>query len=85
MAKKQMDDLVDAGSKYSFPASDPPSYMGGVAVAGSPPEDGEPPHEHVGQELSNPNEAIPAEDAPQGSDPGRAGAAKRPPPEMPSG
>jgi hypothetical protein len=28
-AKKEEDDLVDAGSEYSFPASDPPSYMGG--------------------------------------------------------
>lgn len=24
--KKDEDDLVDAGSEYSFPASDPPSY-----------------------------------------------------------
>ena len=34
------DDLVDAGSEYSFPASDPPSYMGGAAVAGPPPQKG---------------------------------------------
>ncbi len=58
MAKKQTDDLVDAGSEYSFPASDPPSFMGG-AVAGPPPEDGEPPHEPVIQELSDPDEAKP--------------------------
>jgi Protein of unknown function (DUF2934) len=85
MAKKQRDDLVDAGSEYSFPASDPPSYMGGAAVAGPPPEDGEPPHEHVIVELTDPNEAKPAEDAPQGTDPRRSGALKNPPSEMPSG
>lgn len=28
--------LVDIGSEYSFPASDPPSFMGGAAVAGAP-------------------------------------------------
>jgi hypothetical protein len=83
MAKKQMDDLVDAGSEYSFPASDPPSYMGGAAVAGPPPEDGEPPHERVVRELTDPDEAKPAEDAPQGSDPGRSRVLENPPPEMP--
>jgi hypothetical protein len=36
-AKKEEDDLVDAGSEYSFPASDPPSYMGGALIAGPPP------------------------------------------------
>ena len=36
-ATKREDDLVDAGSEYSFPASDPPSYMGSIALAGSPP------------------------------------------------
>jgi hypothetical protein len=29
--------MVDLGSESSFPASDPPSYMGGTAVAGPPP------------------------------------------------
>ena len=84
MAKKRVDDLVDAGSEYSFPASDPPLYMGGAAIAGPPLEDGEPPREHVVQELTDPDEAKPAEDPPQGADPGRSGALKSPPPEMPS-
>jgi Protein of unknown function (DUF2934) len=84
MAKKQTDDLVDAGSEYSFPASDPPSYMGGAAVVGPPPEDGEPPHEPVVQELTDPDEAKPAEEAPQGSDPARAGVLENPPVAMPS-
>jgi hypothetical protein len=31
------EELIDAGSELSFPASDPPSYMGGSAIAGPPP------------------------------------------------
>jgi hypothetical protein len=65
-AKKAEDDLVDAGSEYSFPASDPPSYMGGTLVTGAPPHDGSPPREPVS------HEAKPAEDAPQEMDPARA-------------
>jgi hypothetical protein len=84
MAKKQTDDLVDAGSEYSFPASDPPSYMGGVAVIGPPPEDGAPPHEPVIQELTDPDAAKPAEDAPQRSGPARAGVLTDPPTALPS-
>jgi hypothetical protein len=73
-AKKEQDDLVDTGSEDSFPASDPPSYMGGSAVAGPPPHD-EPPREPVSKELTNPDEAKPAGDAPQGTDPARVGKA----------
>lgn len=77
--KKEEDDLVDAGSEYSFPASDPPSYMGGSAVAGPPPQK-EPAREPVTKAVSNPDEVKPAPDAPQGTDPVQVGKApKRPP------
>ena len=59
--KKEEDDLVDAGSEYSFPASDPPSYMGGSAVAGPPPQK-EPPREPVSKTVSAPEEVKPAGD-----------------------
>jgi hypothetical protein len=72
-AKKEEDDLVDAGSEYSFPASDPPSYMGGALVAGPPPHDGRPPREPASHELTNPDEAKPAGETPQGTDPARTG------------
>lgn len=76
--KKETDDLVDAGSEYSFPASDPPSYMGGSAVAGPPPQT-EPAREPVSQAVSDPDEVKPAGDAPQGTDPAQTGKApKRP-------
>ncbi len=78
--KKEEDDLVDAGSEYSFPASDPPSYMGGSAVAGPPPQE-EPAREPVNQAVTNPDEVKPAGDAPQGTDPAQAGDA----PKKPSG
>ncbi|WP_134494315.1 hypothetical protein [Microvirga pakistanensis] len=81
-AKKSEDDLVDAGSEYSFPASDPPSYMGGALVTGAPPHDGSPPREPASHELAAPDEAKPAEDAPQGTDPARVGKA---PPQPGSG
>ncbi len=74
--KKEEDDLVDAGSEYSFPASDPPSYMGGSAVAGPPPQK-EPAREPVNQAVSDPDEVKPAEDAPQGTDPARTGKAPK--------
>jgi len=74
--KKEEDDLVDAGSEYSFPASDPPSYMGGSAVAGPPPQK-EPAREPVNQAVSSPDEVKPAEDAPQGTDPARTDQASK--------
>lgn len=72
--RRSEDDLVDAGSEYSFPASDPPSYMGGSAIAGPPPH-GEPPREPVLHAVSDPEEVKPARDAPQGTDPARTGEA----------
>lgn len=74
--KKEEDDLVDAGSEYSFPASDPPSYMGGSAVAGPPPQK-EPAREPVTQAVSDPDEVKPEEDAPQGTDPARTDKAPK--------
>lgn len=63
------DDLVDAGSEYSFPASDPPSYMGGAAVAGPPPQKGC--REAAVTVPTAPEEVKPAGSAPQGTDPAR--------------
>jgi hypothetical protein len=74
-AKKDEDDLVDVGSEDSFPASDPPSYMAGTAVAGAPPQGDLPPREPVNQGLADPQEAKPAGDSPQGTDPARVGKA----------
>jgi hypothetical protein len=74
--KKEEDDLVDVGSEASFPASDPPSYMGGSAVAGPPPQD-QPAREPVNDTISNPDEVEPAGDAPQGTDPARTGDAPK--------
>lgn len=76
-AKKEEDDLIDAGSEYSFPASDPPSYMGGSAVAGPPPQK-EPAREPVTKAVSDPEEVKPAGDAPQGTDPAQtSGVSKK--------
>jgi hypothetical protein len=52
------DSLVDAGSEMSFPASDPPSYMGGASVAGAP--NPETPPEKVNTKVSDPAEVKPA-------------------------
>lgn len=70
-AKKEQEDLIDAGSELSFPASDPPSYMGGSAVAGPPPQK-EPAREPVNKAVSNPEEVKPVCDAPEGTDPAQA-------------
>ncbi|RDI60977.1 hypothetical protein [Microvirga subterranea] len=73
-ADSAQDDLVDVGSEESFPASDPPSYMGGTAVSGAPSHDGTV-REGVSRTLVDPCEAKPAGDAPQGTDPARVGKA----------
>lgn len=78
--KKEEDELVDAGSEYSFPASDPPSYMGGSAVAGPPPQK-EPAREPVNTAVSDPEEVKPVCDTPEATDPAQAGRA----PNQPSG
>lgn len=70
--KKEEENLVDAGSEYSFPASDPPSYMGGSAVAGPPPHE-QPAREPVSQEVSDPEEAKPATPAPKEADKAKPG------------
>lgn len=57
---KAQEKLVDAGSELSFPASDPPSYMGGAAVAGPPPsQPQEPPREPPVKKVSDPSEVKP--------------------------
>jgi hypothetical protein len=58
-AEKPAEDLVDAASEMSFPASDPPSYMGGAAVAGPPPEDDEPAREPANTDVTDPATARP--------------------------
>ena len=45
------EDLVDAASEMSFPASDPPSYMGGSSVVGRP--DNDTPTEHPLTKVSD--------------------------------
>ena len=45
------EDLVDAASEMSFPASDPPSYMGGSSVVGRP--DNDTPTEHPNTKVSD--------------------------------
>lgn len=74
MADKKQDDLVDAGSEYSFPASDPPSFMGGMATAGRPPAESLP-GSGVCTELLDPDDATPAQEASQGTDPASASRA----------
>lgn len=49
--------LVDAASAMSFPASDPPSYMGGASVAGAP--DTHTPAEKVTTKVSDKDEVAP--------------------------
>lgn len=56
IAKREV--LVDAGSAMSFPASDPPSYMGGASVAGAP--DNETPTEKPSTRVSDKDELSPA-------------------------
>jgi hypothetical protein len=75
--KKEQEDLIDAGSELSFPASDPPSYMGGSAVAGPPPQE-EPAREPVTKAVSNPEEVKPVCDTPEGTDPNRSDEPKCP-------
>ena len=72
-------DLVDAGSEYSFPASDPPSYMAGTAVAGAPPDDTVR-RGGVSTKLVDPGEGKPAGDAPSGTGPAKAGQTPDHPP-----
>jgi hypothetical protein len=56
------EDLVDAGSEMSFPASDPPSYMGGASTAGGPPHDESGEVERANTSVSNPSDVKPAKE-----------------------
>ena len=50
-------EAVDLGSELSFPASDPPAYMGAGAITGPPMRDEEHPQEPVISEGVDPHEA----------------------------
>jgi len=73
------ENLVDAGSEMSFPASDPPSYMAGASVAGAP--NPETPTEKPNTKVSDPAEVKSAAEAkpqePANPDPKAAGSRKR--------
>lgn len=56
------EDLVDAGSEMSFPASDPPSYMGGASTAGGPPHDGSEEVERANTRVSDAADVRPSKD-----------------------
>jgi hypothetical protein len=58
-AVAKRESLVDAGSEMSFPASDPPSYMAGTLVAGSPPP-GDETRGRAATKVSDPGEVRPS-------------------------
>jgi len=68
-ASEESERLVDAGSELSFPASDPPSYMGGSVIVGPPPSTtNEPPREAPNTEVSDPETVTPTKlDLPKGA------------------
>lgn len=68
-ASEETEKLVDVGSELSFPASDPPSYMGGSAIIGPPPSTtDEPPREAPLTEVSDKDEVTPTKlDLPKGA------------------
>ena len=73
------ENLVDAGSEMSFPASDPPSYMAGASVAGAP--NPETPTEKPNTKVSDPAEVKSATEAKPNagddSNPNASGSRKR--------
>ena len=68
-ASEETEKLIDAGSELSFPASDPPSYMGGSAIVGPPPSSNdEPAREAPLTEVSDTEEVTPTKlDLPKGA------------------
>jgi hypothetical protein len=56
--RSRRENLVDAGSEMSFPASDPPSYMAGASVAGAPPENADECREAPNTAASDPAEVM---------------------------
>jgi hypothetical protein len=55
---ERREELIDAGSELSFPASDPPSYMGGSAVAGPPPSQPQEPAREASVTVVSDSEAV---------------------------
>ena len=57
-ATAEEQEAVDLGSELSFPASDPPAYMGAGAITGPPMRDEDKPEEPVVSEGGDPHDSV---------------------------
>lgn len=71
------EDLVDAASEMSFPASDPPSFMAGTSTAGAPPPDGEDTGEKPNTRVSDPSNVKPSRNEADTAAPARAAGRRK--------